>query len=59
MNAGGPIIAMDNALKTLINETLLIPANTQDQVQISFLELTGVCLAALTPDDQSASVSHS
>lgn len=40
MNTGGPIITMDNALKALINETLLIPANTQDQVQISFSEPT-------------------
>ena len=40
MNTGGPIITMDSALKALINETLLIPANTQDQVQISFSEPT-------------------
>ena len=40
MNAGGSIITMDNALRALINETLLIPANTQDQVQISFSEPT-------------------
>lgn len=48
MNTGGPIIAMDSALRLLIQEQLLIPSNAEDQVQISFAEPTQDFVAQLS-----------